>query len=67
MAYRQSKAYVATWMMSNQVMKTVKVLYPCQCLTATMKNTSEEYDPEGVTSGDDEGGCCHWSTEQDDV
>ena len=22
-------------------------------------DTSEEYDLEGVTSGDDEGGCCH--------
>ena len=29
--------------------------------------TSEEYDPEGVTSGDDEGGCCHWSKEQDNM
>ena len=28
-------------------------------------DTSEEYDPEGVTSGDDEGGCCHLSKEQD--
>ena len=26
-------------------------------------DTSEEYDPEGVTSGDDVGGCCHWSKE----
>ena len=28
-------------------------------------DTSEEY--EGVTSGDDEGGCCHWSKEQDSM
>ena len=28
---------------------------------------SEEYDPEGITSGDDEGGCCHWSKEQDSM
>ena len=27
-------------------------------------DTSEEYDPEEVTSGDDEGGRCHWSKEQ---
>ena len=52
-------------------MKTVKVISPSQCLTATMKNltadTSEVYDPGGVTSGDDEGGCCHWSEEQDNM
>ena len=30
-------------------------------------DTSEEYDPEGVTSGDDVGGCCHWSKEQDNM
>ena len=30
-------------------------------------DTSEEYDSEGVTSGDDEGGCCHWSKEQDSM
>ena len=29
-------------------------------------DTSEEYDPERVTSGDDEGGC-HWSKEQDNI
>ena len=28
---------------------------------------SEEYDPEGVTSGDDVGGCCYWSKEQDNM
>ena len=28
---------------------------------------SEEYDPEGVTSGDDGGGCCHWLKEQDNM
>ena len=30
-------------------------------------DTSEEYDPEGVTSGDDVGGCCHWSKKQDNM
>ena len=31
---------------------------------------NEEFDSdtsEGVTSGDDEGGCCHWSKEQDNM
>ena len=30
-------------------------------------DTKEEYDPEGVTSGDDEGGFCQWSKEQGDT
>ena len=30
-------------------------------------DTSEEYNPEGATSGNDEGGCCHWSKEQDNM
>ena len=30
-------------------------------------DTSEKFDPGGVTSGDDEGGCCHWSKEQDNM
>ena len=30
-------------------------------------DTSEECDPEGVTSGDDVGGRCHWSKEQDNM
>ena len=30
-------------------------------------DTSEEYDPEGVTSGDDEGRCCHRSKEHDNT
>ena len=30
-------------------------------------DTSEEYDPERVTSGKDEGGRCHWSKEQDSM
>ena len=30
-------------------------------------DTSEKYDPEGITSGDDEGGCCHWSKQQDSM